>query len=154
MKKSYIKRIIKEEVNDVIQSRMPVKEQLADNEFISQVKVDMDDSAMIRYGIIQKTPQVLDIGVVRDKKVALKWRADFEYRSWGIKSISPAVPNQKINVIFENNELDTPEEFEREIDIVNAEVELDMPEEMFKSINLFPHLIEIYDDEITVHFDI
>jgi hypothetical protein len=151
--KAIISKIIKEEVKSFFEE-VAIKEQGGDN-FRTKVSVEMDDATMIRYGIVKDRDESLLVNIVRKQEVSIIWSVEYEYRSWGIKSISPYVPDQKVVVTFEKDTGMNYEEFEKEIQLKNVETEF-IPADLGSSpsLSLSPSELEFDDNKIIVRFNI
>jgi hypothetical protein len=148
--KILLSKIIKEEVKNFLDG-VVIKEQ-SDNDFRTNVSVDMDTRAMIIHGIVKDNDESLSVNLVRKQEVPIKWSVEYEYRNWGIKGIYPSVPDQKILVSFERDSGLSYDEFEKEILLKNVQVEIVEPSELHSSIGLSLGEIEFYGDKITAKF--
>ncbi|NJO50841.1 MAG: hypothetical protein HC840_16890 [Leptolyngbyaceae cyanobacterium RM2_2_4] len=94
------------------------------------------------------------------KHVPLKWSLELELREYGVKSFYITVPEQEIELEFEENIYD---ENDNIVDVryftekftvkQDANTDFNIPEESGRMFShLYPHEIEIYKSSITVRF--
>ena len=94
------------------------------------------------------------------KRVSLKWNLELELREYGVKSFLITVPEQVIELEFEENIYDENDDivdvkyFTEKFTVKHdANTDFNVPEmseQMFS--HLYPHEIEIYKSSITVRF--
>lgn len=85
----------------------------------------------------------------REAKATIKWKADFECRSWGIKSIYIIIPDQKLSVCWKtfSEEEDTYEDAELEIKDCKYELDVHVNGEV-----ICPERLVISDGEFLLQF--
>jgi hypothetical protein len=76
-------------------------------------------------------------------KVSLRWGAEVDARSWGIKGIDLSVPTQKLSFV---GETETGEDKDIEVEISDAETELEFGGSDFPSLGVVPILISVQSD--------
>ena len=85
------------------------------------------------------------------KKVNIKWLLEVEHRSWGVKSLCVTVPNQTLNVWFEQENADTGDYdvVETTVDIKDCDVEFDI---VHTGETIYPSELIIADGKYTLVF--
>ena len=82
--------------------------------------------------------------------IKIKWSAELELRSWGIKDISVFVPDQEVTLIFTIANPKTGDEEERQIQFPLTNIKASFGYDFTTQIN--PTQLTIHDNESEVEF--